>query len=512
MGGRPLLFPLMARLRSFACLDPRSLVCLRVGTAVVLAWDMLRALYVADDWWAMQGYGEPKLPAWLMLGSEAMTLRLAASAVVVVSILLALGWRARPLTLAAWASACAFQYAARGTADYHNAVLCTLLFWSLALPTAAVLSLDARAGRRPRLPQWLITAAGAGLILSLGWIYLSTAAAKTGPAWWREGSALWLALLDRGTPTGPGRWLALTFPAAVWPALTWTTLLLEWVAAVFLLWRRARVFAVAGLALFHLAMWPLLALGGFPFVMIVAVAALVPGGAWDRIGWRLRPQPVTEARGRPKIAARLVAASMVLALILTLEGERVVAWDGDRVWPYAGARQVARLRYLLGMEVFWGMYAPEPFRDTGWWVSVGWRADGTVVDPITGQSPTLQPPSPSGPGSRLRWLALSDAPYLSDGWGIQQVYRNFLLARRNGTGARELHRLALVWVHEPLTPFDPPVRRQPTLILTWPEGRVSPEAVEQVLETRLHAPLYDGTGTMIGVQPLSLSPSEQWLD
>jgi hypothetical protein len=113
----------MARLRSFASLDPRSLVCLRVGTAVVLAWDMLRALYVADDWWAMQGYGEPKLPAWLMLGSEAMTLRLAASAVVVVSILLALGWRARPLTLAAWASACAFQYAARGTADYHNAVL-----------------------------------------------------------------------------------------------------------------------------------------------------------------------------------------------------------------------------------------------------------------------------------------------------------------------------------------------------------------------------------------------------
>jgi hypothetical protein len=47
----------------------------------------------------------------------------------------------------AWASACAFQYAARTTSDYHNAVLCTLLFCSLALPTAAVASLDARAGR-----------------------------------------------------------------------------------------------------------------------------------------------------------------------------------------------------------------------------------------------------------------------------------------------------------------------------------------------------------------------------
>ena len=50
-------------LRLFATLDPRSLACLRVGTAVVLSWDMLRALSVADDWWAMQGYGEAKLPA-----------------------------------------------------------------------------------------------------------------------------------------------------------------------------------------------------------------------------------------------------------------------------------------------------------------------------------------------------------------------------------------------------------------------------------------------------------------
>ncbi len=256
-------------------------------------------------------------------------------------------------------------------------------------------------------------------------------------------------------------------------------------------------------------MWPLLALESFPLVMIVAVAALVPGKSWDRIGWHL--QSVSETVPDRQIRDRVIAGLMALCLIVTLEGERVVAWEGDRVWPYAGARHIARLRYLLGMEVIWDMYAPEPFRAAGW-VSVGWRGDGTAVDPITGELPTLEPPSPSGPGSRLRWLAMSDAPYLSDGWGIQQVYRNFLLAQRNGSGARELYRLALIWVHEPLTPFVSPALRQPALILTWPEGRVSRQAVEQVLETRLHAPLYDAeTGTMIGVRPLSLSPSEQWL-
>ncbi|MDA0334444.1 MAG: hypothetical protein O2782_04695 [bacterium] len=204
--------PFSTRLRLLSQLDARSLACLRIGTALVLAWDMVRVLRVAPDWWAMQAYGEPKLPAWLVLGSETVTLQLAAIAVLAVSLLLALGWRTGPVTIAAWISACAFQYAARATSDYHNAVLCTLLFCSLILPTATVASLDARAGRSSRIPEWLVTCGNAGLLVLLAWIYLSTAAAKTGTAWWSEGSAVWLALLDRGTPTTMGRWLALTTP------------------------------------------------------------------------------------------------------------------------------------------------------------------------------------------------------------------------------------------------------------------------------------------------------------
>ncbi|HJP29169.1 MAG TPA: HTTM domain-containing protein [Candidatus Latescibacteria bacterium] len=502
----------MRRFAAFAELDRRSLGCLRIGTATVLAWDMLRAQSVAADWWAMQAYHEPKLPTWLIFGSEAMTLRLAASAVLIVAVLLALGWRTRQVTLIAWVSAGAFQFAASGTADYHNAVLCVLLFWCLALPTGAVLSLDARAGRRPQLPGWLTVAAGAGLLLSLAWIYLCTAVVKSGPAWWQEGSAVWLALLDRGTPTAPGRWLALAAPAGIWPTITHAALLFEYVAPVLILWPRCRVYAALGLALFHLGMWPVLALGSFPLLMMVAASTLIPGSTWDRLGWRQQNETARVSTPRRVVAERVVAGLMALGLLITAEGERVVAWEGDTVWPYAGAGHVARLRYLLGMEIIWGMYAPEPFHAAGWWVAVGWHADGTVVDPITGEPPTLRPPAPSGPGSRLRWLAFSDAPYLDDDWGIQHIYRNFLLERRNGRGADQLHRLALVWVHEPLTPFESPVLRQPALVLTWPQGQVSAAAVEEVLETSLHVPVFDDeSGPLTGVRALSLSPSEQWL-
>ena len=144
--------PLISTLASF----------LRIGTAIVLAWDMLRALSVVADWWAMQGYNEPKLPTWLVLGSETLTFQLAATAVVCISVLLVLGWRTQLMTALAWVSARAFQFAARGTADYHNAVLCVLLFWSLVLPTGAAASVDARAGRRSNLSTNLVRAASMG--------------------------------------------------------------------------------------------------------------------------------------------------------------------------------------------------------------------------------------------------------------------------------------------------------------------------------------------------------------
>ena len=70
--------------------------------------------------------------------------------------------------------------------------------------------------------------------------------------------------------------------------ITGTALLVEYTAPALILWPRGRGYVAAGLVLFHLTMWPLLALGSFPLVMVVALVTLVPGGLWDRIGWRLQ--------------------------------------------------------------------------------------------------------------------------------------------------------------------------------------------------------------------------------
>lgn len=520
-----------AGLRRIAELDPRSLACLRIGLGLVLLWDMARAFAMADDWVAMQGYPRLPLPAALVLGSETATLRLAIAAVASAALALLLGWRTRLATWAAWCGACAYQYAASATADYHDAALCALLLWGLALPLGERWSLDARAGRRPGQSAWLRRVGAAGLLLSLAWIYLSTAASKTGAAWWPDGSALWLALCDRATQTDAGRWAAANCPAAALRVATYLTLALEWTAPALILWPSARATAALLLGALHAGMWALMDLGSFPLVMLSAAAALLPAGVWERgsqvaaapgrlrepAGGALQKVPAKapgEAEPVHRATVRwrdwLTAATLAGAIAVTAEGERVAAARAHGAWPYCGAAWVARLKYVLGTEVGWRMYSPTPHLDTGWWVGVGWRGDGLVVDPIAGAPPCLAPPPARGPVARLRWLYLSDAPYLDPdtGSGDQHAYRNFLLARRNAPAAAGLRRLALVWVYEPLEPLQMPARQVPLLVLTWPADSVSAGEVAAAVGAAVYQPLYDGDGNLAGsaAAPLSAPP------
>jgi hypothetical protein len=105
---------------------------------------------------------------------------------------------------------------------------------------------------------------------------------------------------------------------------------IEWLAAPLLLWRRSRPFVVAPLMGFHLLMWPLLALGSFPMVMLVALVVLLPGTFWDRLGWSPLGQ-TSESDTEPQhqlTRSRALAALMALAILTTAEGERVVSLGG----------------------------------------------------------------------------------------------------------------------------------------------------------------------------------------
>ena len=70
------------------------------------------------------------------------------------------------------------------------------------------------------------------------------------------------------------------------------------------------------------------------------------------------------------MAQRLAALMLAGGLLINVEGHRLIDLDDDDR-PYPGAKHIVRLKYMLGLELEWSMYAPEPMDFTGWWVGVG---------------------------------------------------------------------------------------------------------------------------------------------
>ncbi len=160
---------------------------------------------------------------------------------------------------------------------------------------------------------------------------------------------------------------------------------------------------------------------------------------------------------------------------------------------------------FLAAEPVWSMYAPEPWRFTGWWVAVGETASGDLVDPITGRRPSLQPP-PLGE-SMLRWAYLWNppstagpsfsaaptpsslphpiTPEATDAFGTADAYEQFLLRRnlRQPPGSR-LQWLAMVYVYEALDGSEQ-ARQRPLLTRVWTD-HVPARHVAEALGTLYH--------------------------
>ena len=387
-----------------------------------------------------------------------------------------------------WFGACSYQYASRYTIDYHDALVCQLLLWSLVLPIGRRWSLDALRRRAVGIwPAWLSSTAALGLLATICWIYLTTFFSKDGPAWWSEGDAVRLAVADRAVARPLGMWCVQHLSDEWFRFLTWGTLLAEALVPVLVLtardWcRNVAALLVAGL---HLGMWLLMDLGAFPLVMMgVAAVIYLP----------LSHAVVADHSddGSAAVAqiwvARILAGLMVTNLLLAIDDERQFRWP---VEPETSmARWLRRGHTFLAAEPVWAMYAPEPLRFTGWWLPVAKTIDGDLVDPLTNGAPTIA--AFSAVESRLRWAYLGNPPSspaesealnstratMSTGMAprpelsastTQKAYLRFFLRQRSEHAALPAFVwLGLVYVYEVLEGPDRG-RMVPMISASWPE-------------------------------------------
>ncbi len=455
-------------------LEPRSLACFRIGAGCVLLYDLFQSWSLIPIWTGVQGYADGlPLPDWARLASDEQTLR---------------------VIFAGYGLAvCGYQYVSWQTVDYHDLVLVNLLLWAQALPLGERLSADAylSAGQASKPPSAratrLTTAAGCGFALTLAFVYLDTARRKTGPAWWSDGTAVWLALTDFASSSQVGMWAADTFGFPVFRMAAHATVAVEWIALLLILspWSSVAARTTGCLLLigFHSFMWLTMDIGAFPPAMIFAAAALLAAPCWQ---W-CRRLCDDDARHRSirgggtaaghsqssRWSRRALAALLFGCMVVNIEGSRLRLLPSDEAWPYPGADSVLRLKYFLGLETEWSMYAPEPPEFGGWWVAVGRTADGRELDPITGGAPTFARPWPrTGPFAGHLGLFWSQHPGPEDeSWeASQHRYLRFLLWQdERSPHQRRLTDLWLIYMYEPLLPPERARSTYPLLVLKWPQ-------------------------------------------
>jgi len=366
-------------------LDLRALALFRISMGLLIALDMLDRMgditaHYADDG-ALPRALVPASAGHVslhMLSGDARWEAALMALELVCALCLALGLGTRIAVFLTWVLEFSLQGRNPLVLYGGDIALRLMLFWSLFLPLGELWSLDR--WRRPPRGARVLSMGTASYAIQIGLIYVFTAALKSGPAW-HDGTAIWYALnIDHFTSPWGRRLLA-------WPellrALTVLVLAFEsvgpWLLLVPRWWVRTPV--VLGFIAMHASFQVLMEIGFFPWICMIYWIPLLPGPLLDRA--RL-PRLEGPTLGAGRLQQGLAGVALIYILWWNLGGlyPKTFAVTGD--W-----RAPAR---ALRLDQYWDMFAPQPFKDDGWFVIVGHRADGHDDDVLHGGPPVWAKP------------------------------------------------------------------------------------------------------------------------
>ena len=282
--------------------DLRSLAALRIGCGLLILSDLLqrstdlvvhytdygiapRTLVMehsSSRWYVslhyMSGVWEVQALLFVVAGVAAMALLV--------------GYRTQLASVLSWAlfvSLCVRNpYIVQG----GDMLLRVVLFWGMFLPWGGAYSVD-RAWRDERsipLTQRYVSWGTAAYVIQIVSMYWFTVALKSGPQWWREGSAIYYALNIDYLVTPIGK-LLLDLPNGLLKISTWGVVLFEIVGPLLLLtpvrkgW--VRLYTTICFMLLHLVFLVCFFIGIFPLIGIICMAFFLPPVFWDRLQRRL---------------------------------------------------------------------------------------------------------------------------------------------------------------------------------------------------------------------------------
>ncbi|RYZ20865.1 MAG: hypothetical protein EOP49_47350, partial [Sphingobacteriales bacterium] len=309
---------------------------------------------------------------------------------------LAFGWRTKLASFLSWILILSLHNRNPFVLQGGDDLLRIMLFYGMFLPWGKRWSADAgnrAATRQLSGPETYTGAAGAGYILLIFSVYFFSALMKTGSDWTTDYSALYYAVsLDQ---------IALPLGKLLYPhyellrVLTFITWWAELLLPILLLLPTKsylpRLVFIVGMALLHLGISASLYVGLFFVIGWVTLLGLLPPFVLNRIEkWAnlgsLRMRNRFPDFRLPKWAAGTkndgYRKNPILEGLLWSTVLYCLFWNLNNT-PGSLVGMPQRMQWigqLLRIDQYWGMFAPQVFKDDGWYIFEGRTADGKLIN------------------------------------------------------------------------------------------------------------------------------------
>jgi hypothetical protein len=383
-------------------LDLRSLALMRIGMGIWILADLIIRLPDIAFFHGADSY----LPISLLPSPHYMSahfglyryfdtvasaqLLFAVQAIFAISLIL--GFWTRISTVVSWWMLVCLQHRTPILLDGGDIHMKIMMLFSCFLPLGEVWSLDARRkqntstdGRKKYAIQSPVTAAWT---LQLCLFYFMAAVLKSDPEWRVHGDALFYTLSIEQFATEFARTLT-DFPSLL-RILSFAALFIEFTAPLFFIfpiWNGlSRTIGILLVCCLHIGIALTLHLGLFMPACFIVLIGLVPSWLWDSLQQRTLARDDFEPLSglRPFLINSCLSMFMVFFSLV----------QNFAVWPDLHIKLPPRmippvLAYgrLFSILQFWGLFAPRPFREDGWFVGAGVLKSGATVNLLEPQRP-----------------------------------------------------------------------------------------------------------------------------
>lgn len=407
--------PSQTKKLSLFSIDLRSLAATRIAAGVYLLCDVIQRMGDASAhysdagvfplaalrewwdgrlWWMLTVHSLDSGAAWplFVFGIQLLF-----------AILMIVGFQSRFAVAMSWILLISMQNRNPLVLHGGDQMLRATMFWLMFLPVGARWSLDgSNAIRRAygQLEQETLTSVPtAGLLLQTTIVYISTALLKHSKEWWSEGSAMYYALNIEQFRLPLGG-IAKDLPPILLRISTWLTLAFELIAPIIAYSSRpvVRILTILSAFIFHLIFIALLMdVGPISFASCILWLPFIPGTAWDAMSKHSAIQPLRTLGTKlvaPATAWRqnriarwvmnekplpIIQTSVVSQIVAALSLVYILHWNAFNLNP--SLKQLfTPVANTFRLDQYWGMFAPKPMQDDGWFSMVASLDDGSRVD------------------------------------------------------------------------------------------------------------------------------------